>query len=98
MSVGLREAIRAHVPLALIKQNAACTQFHALAKLFERPLPPVWACRAHSGSMPGVDSVDLRGCVVVIAVELVWISVWVLDGILLKVAQVSRTSHVGPCV
>src|SRR5580658_7174564 len=98
MAVILREAIRTHVPLALVKQDAACAQVNALVELAKGSRSPCGACLAHSCAVSGVDSVNLCGSVVVVTVERVWNSVWIFDGKLSEFAGIGWRRYVCPCV
>src|SRR5579859_4315491 len=96
MPVALRKTVGTYVPETFVKQDAARAQCNALAELFECPLSPGRTRRAHARSMARIDSRDLRGRVVVIRVELVWISVRILHGKLPELAAIGLSGNIGP--
>jgi hypothetical protein len=70
----------------------------ALFELCKCALAPQRTRLAHAGSVARVDAADLSGRVVVVAVELVGISVRVFNGELAELARIGRRCDVGPGV
>src|SRR5579863_9467113 len=98
MTVVFRKAIRAYVPETFVIQDSARAQGNALAKLLKRAIPPGRTRLAHTRSMTGVDSGNLRGCVVVIRMELVWVAVRVFHDKLTERAAIGWRGNICPSV